>query len=297
LNGKEINMNAMEFTNVVISEKLQRERGIPKADYKLYSNMNVVVEKLAPLHPMWRFEITEANNFATLHPEVLKVQVSEYGEVLGTIARHWHGQEYHMFITNDRINANMLRGSAYKTTSPEKAIAKIKKTFSRPNVNERVTKALHRAETFLLNQVNLKGREERESKHPIRNEAMTYIMGKGWPLFLEHVETLPTNERDKILKNLQDRDRLKDEMLTIESVQSKFTDKKTALVIKDAGKYVVKIGDTVQIYDDNSLPADLRGGIGLLKLVDVEHFLTDIGCRVNEEVFVVLVKEEGEEHA
>ena len=290
-------MNAMEFTNVVISEKLQRERGIPKADYKLYSNMNVVVEKLAPLHPMWRFEITEANNFATLHPEVLKVQVSEYGEVLGTIARHWHGQEYHMFITNDRINANMLRGSAYKTTSPEKAIAKIKKTFSRPNVNERVTKALHRAETFLLNQVNLKGREERESKHPIRNEAMTYIMGKGWPLFLEHVETLPTNERDKILKNLQDRDRLKDEMLTIESVQSKFTDKKTALVIKDAGKYVVKIGDTVQIYDDNSLPADLRGGIGLLKLVDVEHFLTDIGCRVNEEVFVVLVKEEGEEHA
>jgi hypothetical protein len=290
-------MNAMEFTNVVVSEKLQRERSIPKTDYKLFSSMNSVVEKLAPMRPMWRFEITEAQSFSSQRPDVLKVQVSEYGEVLGTIARQWHGQEYHIFITNDRINEKMLRGSSYKTTNPEKAIAKIKKTFSRPSINERVTKSLHRAETFLLNQVNLKGREERESKHPIHNAAMTYIMGEGWPLFLGYIETLPVNERDKILKNIQDRDRLKDEMLTIESVQAKFNEKKTALVIKDAGKYVVKIGDTVQIYDDNSLPANLRGGLGLLKLVDVEHFLTDIGCRVNEEVFIVLVKEEGVEHA
>jgi len=290
-------MNAMEFINVVISEKLQRERGIPKTDYKLYSSMKVVVAKLAPLHPMWKFEVTEANNFSGHGPDVLKVQISEYGEALGTIARQWHGQEYHMFIANDRINAKMLRGSAYKTTSPEKAIAKIKKTFSRPSINERVTKSLHRAETFLLNQTNLRAREEREVKAPIHNAAVAYIMGEGWPLLLAHVETLPINERDKILKNIQERDRLKDEMLTIESVQSKFNDKKTALVIKDAGKYVVKIGDTVQIYDDNSLPVNLRGGIGLLKLVDVEHFLTDIGCRVNEEVFIVLVKEEGVEHA
>jgi hypothetical protein len=246
---------------------------------------------------MWRFEVTEAQNFIGHGPDVLKVKVSEHGEVLGTIARQWHGQEYHMFITNDRINEKMLRGSAYKTTSPEKAIAKIKKTFSRPSINERVTKSIHRAESFLLNQTNLKAREERDSKHPIHNAAMTYIMGEGWPLFLEYIETLPVNERDKMLKNIQERDRLKDEMLTIESVKSKFNDKKTALVIKDAGKYVVKIGDTVQIYDDNSLPANLRGGLGLLKLVDVEHFLTDIGCRVNEEVFIVLVKEEGVEHA
>jgi hypothetical protein len=225
------------------------------------------------------------------------MNISEYGEVLGSVERKWHGQEYCLLVSNDRIGEKMQRGSGYKTVNPDKAIAKIKKTFSRPSINERVTKSIHRVESFLLNQTNLKAREERDSKHPIHNAAMTYIMGEGWPLFLEYVETLPVNERDKMLKNIQERDRLKDEMLTIESVKSKFMDKKTALVIKDAGKYVVKIGDTVQIYDDNSLPANLRGGLGLLKLVDVEHFLTDIGCRVNEEVFIVLVKEEGVEHA
>jgi len=290
-------MNAMEFNNVVVSEKLQRERGIPKTDYKLFSSMNSVVEKLAPLHPMWRFEVTQAQNFAGQKPEVLKMEISEHGEVLGSIERRWHGQEYHMFVSNDRINEKMLRGSAYKTTNPEKAIAKIKKTFSRPSINERVDKAEKRVESFLLDQANFKAREEREVKAPIHNAATKYIMGEGWSLFLEHVETLPANERANILKNIQERDRLKDEMLTIESVQSKFMDKKTALVIKDAGKYVVKIGDSVQIYDDNTLPTNLRGGLGLLKLVDVEHFLSDIGCRVSNEVFVLLVKEEGVEHA
>ena len=293
-------MNAMEFTNVVLSEKMQKEvraMSIPKADYKLWSPMNIVIGKLAPLHPMWKFEVTEANNYSTNHPDVVHIKVSEYGDVLGHIGRQWHAQGYHLFITNDRISGKMLRGDSYKTTDPEKAIAKIRKTFSRANVNERVTKAIHRAESFFLNQTNLKGREEREVKAPVHNAATKYILSEGWPLFLAHVETLPANERANILKNIQERDRLKDEMLTIESVQSKFMDKKTALVIKDAGKYVVKIGDTVQICDDNTLPTNLKSGIGLLKLVDVEHFLSDIGCRVSDEVFVVLVKEEGVEHA
>lgn len=290
-------MNAMEFTNVVVSEKLQRERGIPKTDYKLYSAMNSVVEHLAPLHPMWRFEAVEAQSFASQKPEVLKVKISEYGEVLGTIARQWHGQEYHLFITNDRIGEKMLRGSAYKTTNPDKAIAKIKKTFSRPSIKERVAKAAKLSEHILERQVSNMQRGVRDAKYAINHAANTYILGAGWPMFLAHIETLPVSERDSMLKHIQEQDTYKQEMLTIEAVQTKFKENTTALVIKDAGKYVVKIGDTVQIYDDNSLPANLRGGIGLLKLVDVEHFLSDIGCRVSDEVFVVLVKEEGVEHA
>lgn len=288
-------MNAMEFNNVVLSEKLQR--GIPKTNFKMFSTMRFVVEKLAPLHPMWRFEVVEAQNFAGQGPDVLKVQISEYGEALGTIERKWHGSEYHLFITNDRISDNMLRGSAYKTTNSDKAIAKIKKTFSRPSIKERVAKAERLSEHILDRQINNMHRGVRDAKYALSQAANKYIMSDGWPVFLAYIETLPANERDSMLKHIQEQDTYKQEMLTIEAVQTKFKQQKTALVIKDTGKYVVKIGDTVQIYDDNSLPANLRGGIGLLKLVDVEHFLSDIGCRVSDEVFVVLVKEEGVEHA
>lgn len=290
-------MNAMEFTNVVLSEKLQQERGIPKTNFKMFSTMRFVVEKLAPLHPMWRFEVVEAQNFAGQGPDVLKVQISEYGETLGIIERKWHGSEYHLFITNDRISDNMLRGSAYKTTNPEKAIAKIKKTFSRPSIKERVAKAEKLSEYILDRQVSNMQRGVRDAKYAINQAANKYILGDGWPMFLAHIETLPASERDSMLKHIEAQDTYKQEMLTIKAVQTKFKQQKTALVVRDAGKYVVKIGDSVQIYDDNSLPANLRGGIGLLKLVDAEHFLSDIGCRVSDEVFVVLVKEEGVEHA
>lgn len=287
-------MNAMEFTNVVVSEKLQRELNIPKTNYKMFSTMNSVVEYLAPLRPMWTFKVLQAQSFSGNSPEALKVQILEYGEVLGSIERKWHGQEYHLFICNDRIEEKMVRGSAYKTTNPEKAIAKIKKTFSRPNINERVAKAEKLSEHIIDRQVNNMHRNIRDTKFAISQAANKFIMGDGWPMFLAHIETLPTSERDTMLKHMQEQETYTQNMLTIEAVQDSFKGKRTALVIKDTGKYVVKIGDTVQIYDDNTLPANLRGGIGLLKLVDVEHFLSDIGCRVSDEVFVLLVKEEGE---
>jgi hypothetical protein len=79
------------------------------------------------------------------------------------------------------------------------------------------------------------------------------------------------------------------EMKTIERVQQEFSNDKTALVVKDSGKYLVRIGDKVDLYDDNSLPVDMRMKMGMLKLVEDEQYLTDVGCKVTSEIFVLLV--------
>ena len=81
------------------------------------------------------------------------------------------------------------------------------------------------------------------------------------------------------------------EMKTIERVQEDFTKNKTALVVKDLGKYLVKIGDNVELYDDNTLPLDMRMKMGMLKLVEDEQYLTEVGCKVTSEIFVLLVDE------
>jgi hypothetical protein len=54
---------------------------------------------------------------------------------------------------------------------------------------------------------------------------------------------------------------------------------------------MVKIGQDVQIYDDNTLPESMRGKLGMLKLVEAEHFISSVGCRINDEIFVVLTEE------
>jgi hypothetical protein len=116
-------------------------------------------------------------------------------------------------------------------------------------------------------------------------------MGTGFSLFLEHIKTMTESERNKIYKAQAEYERIGEEMLTIEKVKSQFENGKTALVIKDDGKYLVKIGDAIQLYDNNTLPEDMRGKLGMLKLVEAEAFVSNVGCRINDEVFVLVVEE------
>ena len=82
------------------------------------------------------------------------------------------------------------------------------------------------------------------------------------------------------------------EMLTVTDIEAKFkSDKGTSLVLLSNGKYVVKTGDEVQLYDDNTLPLDMRGKLGMLKLVEPEQMIEGVGCRATTEVFVLLTAE------
>jgi hypothetical protein len=90
---------------------------------------------------------------------------------------------------------------------------------------------------------------------------------------------------------MEENQRLTDEMITIETAKSAFEAGKTALVIKDGGKYLVRIGDKVDLFDDNTLPDWMRGKLGMLKLVQAEQFVSGTGCRVNDETFVLMVEE------
>ena len=103
-------------------------------------------------------------------------------------------------------------------------------------------------------------------------------------------ETIPSI-RHKVTVSMEKVELLDIEMKTIDRVQKDFSDNKTALIVKDLGKYLVKIGDNVELYDDNTLPVDMRMKMGMLKLVQDEEYLTDIGCKVTSEIFVLLVDE------
>jgi hypothetical protein len=85
---------------------------------------------------------------------------------------------------------------------------------------------------------------------------------------------------------------VKADMVTIQETTKAFQNQKTALVVLEGGKYIVKIRDNVQLYDDMTLPVELRGKLGMLKLVDNEAMVTGIGCRVSNEIFVLLMEEE-----
>jgi len=295
-------MNTLELSNVELSADLEKElierknRGDTHA-VVVHRVIDPVIQRLATLNPLWRFVATEwgymysGGNGVGKQLGLIRFSVLEHGEELGRISRERKGNNDVIYVSNDRIAKTKERSNGYSTVDADKAVLKAKKMFFKLKPNERIEKATKDAESVISRQKNLKQRERYTAEGAVRAAAMDYIMGTGLHLFVEHLKTCTESERNKIEKHMSDKERLDDEMMTIEKAKTEFEAHKTALVIKDGGKYLVKIGDKVDLFDDNTLPDWMRGKLGMLKLVQVEAFISDTGCRVNDETFLLVIEE------
>jgi len=289
-------MNTLELSNVEPSDKVakdikERGRELTSVD-KL---IDPVVQRLAVLNPLWRFVVESTGYDNHTEPPSLKAvefKVIEAGEELGTIGRCYHGREHVIEISNPRIGRDRTRGGGYKTKDADKAILKAKKMFFKLKPDERIEKAVKSADSVMYQQDRRKGRELHEHSSTVATAASKFIMGTGFSLFLDHIKGWHEIDSNRIHKAIAERNRIGEEMLTIENVKSRFEAGKAALVIKDDGKYLVKMGDAIQLFNDNTLPEDMKGKLGMLKLVEAETFISNMGCRISDEVFVVVMGDE-----
>jgi len=282
-------MNIFEFNNVVLSPEVTKN-GYAKGNLKAHTLLKQTIVKLAPMYPLWQFVVPNVS----LGDEVQMFKVMASGEELGTISRRYHGNGYVVAVTNHRISESRTRGSEYKTKDVDKAVLKVKKTFFPRNPNERLSEANKEANRFLGSQESGKQRALSKHEYSLHSAMMEYATGAGYAGFLAHVHTLEPRLKDGVLAHIQGQEQLRMEVKSIEEIRRQFDNEIAALVVRDSGKYLVRINDNVQIYDDNTLPESMRGKLGMLKLVDAGFFLSDVGCRVNDEVFVVKADEEKE---
>ena len=287
-------MNIFEYPNVTVSPKkaLVPELNYPagKARLRIWSPLEQTVSKLARLYPQWEFQATEFANTLGNSPFGTSVAVYEDGELLGQLQRTYHARDHAIAVMNERIEKSMDRGSYYKTTNPDKAIAKVKKMFFKSNTRERLEKADTEASSLIHRQVHRMENKADRSKQEIQHAAMLYAMNSGYPQFLAYLLSVPSAENKATLKQMEDSEAYIADMMSIQDIRDKHTDGKSALVIRDKDKYIVRIGDSVNLYDDATIPQDLRGNLGLLKLVEKEHFVAGVGCKASDDVFVVIPK-------
>lgn len=289
-----MSMNTLSLSNVVIGEDLQKS--LDKEGLKLtgvFNMLDPVVNRLASLNPLWTFVINNSGLGTGSNRVASGFVVKLDGEELGTIGLSYMGQRGKVIaICNDRIGKGRQRSDSYRTVDADKAILMAKKMFGKMNPNERISKAKDAAERVVTRASWNKERERTLHQGNIKNEMLVWAETKGNAMFLEYLkaEAIPSL-RHKVTTSMEKVELLDTEMKTIEKVQEDFSKNKTALVVKDTGKYLVKIGDKVDLYDDNTLPVDMRMKMGMLKLVEDEQYLTDVGCKVSSEIFVLLVDE------
>ena len=289
-----MSMNTLSLSNVVVGEDLQKS--LDKEGLKLsgvFDMLDPVVSRLASLNPLWTFVINNSGMHMGNNRTACGFSVKLDGEELGTIGLSYMGQRGKVIaICNDRIGKGRQRSDSYRTQDADKAILMAKKMFGKMNPSERISKAKDAAERVVSRASWNKERERTQHQSLVKNEMLAWVETKGLATFMEFIkaEAIPSLKH-KVTTSMEKVVLLDTEMRTIEKVQEDFSANKTALVVKDLGKYLVKIGDKVDLYEDNTLPLDMRMKMGMLKLVEDEQYLTDVGCKVTNEIFVLLVDE------
>ncbi len=289
-----MSMNTLSFSNVVMGEELKKSFDKEGLRMKgVYGMLDPVVSRLASLNPLWTFVIVSSTHDSGYDRVASGFTVKLDGEELGQISLSYMGSKGRVItISNDRIGKGRTRSDSYRTTDADKAVLTAKKMFGKMNPTERIAKAKDAAERVVTRASWNKERERGNLKGTVQSAILKWAETNGYEMFLEFIEKEAVlSTKKSVTQSLQKLEVLDTEMKTIERVQEEFGRNQTALVVKDSGKYLVKIGDKVDLYDDNTLPQDMRMKVGMLKLVEDEQYLTDVGCKVTSEIFVLLVDE------
>jgi hypothetical protein len=230
---------------------------------------------LAKEYPLWTFKTVGWRTFKVLKD----------GEELGQIGEEWHGSKQALCVRNDRIAQQNERKNAYHTQDIERAVLRVKKMFKPMTLLERMVKAKEEGDKVLLRQY----RGAHRNSQVLRNQMDQSLMEYAYAHMGQYMTWLKDKQDLTMLGVIESHEKSKVDMQTIEEAQKAFDNKyKHALIVLADGKYIVKVLDNVQLYDDTTLPHDLRGKLGMLKLVEAEQMVTGIGCRVSDEIFVVL---------
>jgi hypothetical protein len=230
---------------------------------------------LAKEFPLWTFKAYGWRTFKVLKD----------GEELGQIGEEWYGSKQAITVRNDRIAMQNERKNAYHTQDIDKAVLRVKKMFKPMTLAERMAKAKEEADKVLLRQY----RGAHRNSQVLRNQMDQSLMEYAYAHMGQYMAWLKAKNDLTMLEVIESHEKSKVDIQTIEDAQKAFDNKhKHALIVLADGKYIVKVLDNVQLYDDTTLPHDLRGKLGMLKLVEAEQMVTGIGCRVSDEIFVVL---------
>jgi hypothetical protein len=285
---------AMTLSNVTISDKLLNCRRKSEFDFAVEKPLNEIMWKVIVENPTWEFKVQEY--YGQVKSETMdtrpRITVSKFavfkdGEEIGKIDRDYrYDQGGHVFsITSNAIRNERERVGAYRTKDAKKALAAIKKTFTPKSIGERMGEACGEATRAIGRQSSRKRGDYQSAFSELAPLMKAFVFKDMWDLFQKYAIT---NGQGHKLSKLRETEA---EMLTVTDIEGKFRGAGTSLILVANGKYLVKTGDDIQIYDDNTLPIEFRGKLGMLKLVEPEQMIEGVGCRATTEVFVVLTAE------
>lgn len=260
-----------------------------------------LVSKLVVDKPEWQFHVYSYKTNQTGQKEFGLVWnsvsiLSPYGQNLGavTYSHRWgkHGRTDTLEVHNHRVSAARERANCFSTSDVKAAIREVKKSFYEKTVDELLEEAHTEARSAIAEAQRIPKHAVRITKREFEgrdDQLVDYVIDhhkehfsawldakRGWASgrTLEMMDAMANNH------NILD---------TVEEVERAFRSNRTALIIKNQGGYILRIDKEVKLCDDSTLPENIKAKLGMLKLVEKSQVISNVGCRVNEETFVVVL--------
>ena len=294
--------NARQFLGLATVEEAKAQVQVAGDN----DTMTELVRQAVLKWPQWQFKLklyssprfVEGDNGKIVKFVITDGDVSsEEGISIGKIYpndrwKRYGGSDKTVKLRNARINKARQRSDCYETKDWKAAIREMKKTFYAPTVTEVMEEAKSTAWTKM----------RQISHNPQRK--IDHVCMRLAPIALDYIssseERMGVFEHWCRLKGVAPADTVqmltsygeeRKNLNTIVGVQQAFDNNKTVLVVKTQNGYILQFDKDVKLCDDSTLPQSIRAKLGMLKLVEPSQVVDGVGCRVNDDTFVVVSDE------
>lgn len=279
-----------KYPNVKSSSEYVR-RGAEKID--VYEDMIPFIDALAVKYPHWEFrtngikyfgvdnEVVKSNSFKVFNDENPRVEV---GEVKSSY-KYINGVRHTSYVVfNRRLAMDRERGHCLETTKLHVAMKAVHKYFNPPPIVEVLEHVLTLGVGQYRHAVAHKERAARNTEFILAMDKERFIRD-NWEMFKSSLSPTMLSTANKYKEEF-------DESVRLSNVEN---NNNFYAVVIHKDKYVVSCNDKITTYDVNTIPIELKAQIGLLKLMEENDLLEDVGVRTKEGFLVFLPKDKEHE--
>ena len=273
----ETNMNLLAYPNVSVHSSVKvPHNSKPQTNLAIYKALKPIVAA----HPDWRFVGSNNSSSSSVSTPVLcKFTAYKDDENLGYVSVEYKGRNVKLAISNHRISNEVKRGDSKHTEDPAVAEKLMRKFFYPKLVDERISAATTEVSHLVMSETWAKNRELSKTEELLFNHAADFVKCR----MDEYVAAYPA-----VGKHLPSWKEAHLNMQTVESVKKAIDQNKYVLVILDGSEYIVRSGDEAKVYNNDTLPEELRAKIGMLKLVEPGQMISGVGCKSGATTLLII---------
>ena len=261
-----------------------------KEKSKTYDKRMQISARLAPLafeaakkFPRWKFVGSDYWQYPDYF-DITRFTVYENREKIGVIDTNQFGQGIKYVIGNERIKKARKRGGATETGDLKKALKIMAKSFGGKTTTEKLNEAsaklsgqLHSGNAAAQAQYNY-------AMHSLKRDLDDYILAN-----LEEVSAaaIAAGAKPSAINSIP---QMKEDYYTTHQIAKAYSTYKGLFILINGSDYLVQDGEepSALTLSSDQLPGNIKGKLGMLKLIEDNHFMKDVGYRLNATTFFVL---------